>query len=89
MDWIEWFDSSSEKYVTSAVNNVEDNMAKNNGILNYKCKTSFKAGYFPEFICDFGSEGWWCAVLSGVDWISRLICETWESRHIVWSHSDI
>ena len=54
LDGVECVDFSSEKYVTAAVNNMEDNLDKNNARLTSKQKTPFQSGYCPKLNVNVG-----------------------------------
>ena len=48
VDEVKCFDFSYNKYVTAAVNNVEDNLDKNNAQITSKWNNPMKTYYFPE-----------------------------------------
>ena len=48
VDEVKCFDFSYNKYVTAAVNNVEDNLDKNNAQITSKWNNTIQIGYCPE-----------------------------------------
>ena len=55
----DFFDFSSEKYVTAAVKNVEDHLDKNNAQITSKWNNTIQIGYCPELDVneEFRSDG--------------------------------